>query len=490
MLKKKTVLRFILGLKIRQLRARRGLSQKELAESADLSISYLNEIEKGKKYPKIEKLAALSESLGVELGDLVSFKTGRNLHPLLKFLESDMVSKVPLELFGLSESDVVDLMGHDPEKFASFVLTILQLSRSFDMKLEDIYTAALRSFIEAQENYFPELEKLAKKMRGDWNLNGVTVNYEEMVGIITRKFQYEVDVVSLSVKPFIDETKFLVKRERPTKIFLNPKLKNNQKVFYVAREVGYNLMTDVSKEAQAFIADNSLSAKLLDFKMSYFACALLLDEKLFAKDLKILFSNPIFSPVFFLSLLDKYQISSEVLFHRLTQVLPSTFKVNELFFLGVRSDMVGPENYSINKELHLAQLHSPHGVRMNENYCRRWIAIKSIQQLKSKLSTGNHVTGQISVVEDGQEYFSISLARRSSIHETGLQSLTIGFLVNDELRSVIKFLDDKNLKRIEIGQTCERCPKDHCEDRVVPAIIYRAEKERGQKKDALLALIK
>ena len=49
-------LRFILGLKLSQLRKEQGLSLKELAGKAGIAISYLNEIEKGKKYPKPEKI--------------------------------------------------------------------------------------------------------------------------------------------------------------------------------------------------------------------------------------------------------------------------------------------------------------------------------------------------------------------------------------------------------------------------------------------------
>lgn len=484
MLKKKTVLRFILGLKIRQLRARRGLSLKELAETADLSISYLNEIENGKKYPKIEKLAALAQGLGVDLGDLVSFKTGRNLHPLLKFLESEMVSKVPLELFGLSESDVVDLMGHDPEKFASFVLTVLQISRSFDMKMEDVYTAALRSFIEANENYFVELEKLSKKMRHDWGLQNEGVTIGDLINIIEKKYHYNVDESALSDE-LLNEEKFLVKRSAPFKIFLNPKLDSRQKAYYVAKELGHLLNAEDERPAP-----DTLGAKLLDFKTSYFAGALLLEEKLFSKDLKVFFSNPHFAPQFFISLLDKYQIAPDVLFHRLTQVLPSAFKVNELFFLKVSSNSSIPESYAIEQELHLAQLHSPHGVRMYENYCRRWVAVKSIQQLKKSNHDDYQIVGQISVVEDGQGYFSISLARKSSLQPEILESLTIGFLINDELKSVIKFLDDKNLKHISIGQTCERCPKENCEDRVATARIYQQEVQKEKMARALLLLSK
>ena len=51
-------LRFILGLKLNQLRKQQSLSLKELADRAGLAISYLSEIEKGKKYPKPGKILA------------------------------------------------------------------------------------------------------------------------------------------------------------------------------------------------------------------------------------------------------------------------------------------------------------------------------------------------------------------------------------------------------------------------------------------------
>lgn len=479
MLKKKNVLRFILGLKIRQLRSKSNLSLKELAESADLSISYLNEIENGKKYPKIEKLAALAQGLGVDLGDLVSFKTGRNLHPLLKFLESDMVGKIPLELFGLNEADVVDLMGHDPEKFASFVLTVLQISRSFDMKLDDVYAAALRSFIEANDNYFPEMEKHALDARNDLK----NISYEELTNVLKVKYGYSIDETALDQPHFIEEVRFSVKRSEPKKILLNPRLKQVDKIFYIAKELGHHLIGSGEHPVE-----KSLGALMEDYRTSYFAGALLVDEASFSEDLKALFEKSTFDVAMFLNLLTTYNISPEVLFHRLTQVLPAQFKVNELFFLGVSTVVGLPEKYSIDRELHLSQLHSPHGVRMNESYCQRWVAIKSIKALKNLEEYS--VLGQISVVEDGQAYFSISLGKKSSIKTNHVESLTIGFLVNDELKNVIKFLDDKNLKRIDIGQTCERCPNMNCEERITaPSILHaRTAKETIEKSLAALTV--
>ncbi|MEE8433622.1 MAG: helix-turn-helix transcriptional regulator, partial [bacterium] len=49
----------IFGLKLRQLREVRGLGLKELSKLAHISPSYMTEIEKGKKYPKADKIMQL-----------------------------------------------------------------------------------------------------------------------------------------------------------------------------------------------------------------------------------------------------------------------------------------------------------------------------------------------------------------------------------------------------------------------------------------------
>ena len=59
-------LRLIIGLKIKHYRQEKGYTLKHLAKKAGLSISYLNEIEKGKKYPKPQKIMHLAQGLGPE----------------------------------------------------------------------------------------------------------------------------------------------------------------------------------------------------------------------------------------------------------------------------------------------------------------------------------------------------------------------------------------------------------------------------------------
>jgi transcriptional regulator with XRE-family HTH domain len=59
--------RILFGLKLKQLRQKKNLSFAELAAETGMSISYLNEIEKGKKFPKEEKLDKLAAALELSL---------------------------------------------------------------------------------------------------------------------------------------------------------------------------------------------------------------------------------------------------------------------------------------------------------------------------------------------------------------------------------------------------------------------------------------
>jgi transcriptional regulator with XRE-family HTH domain len=61
------------GKNIKNLRAHRQYSQADLAERADISITFLSNIERGLKFPKPEILSKIAESLDVEIFEL--FKT-------------------------------------------------------------------------------------------------------------------------------------------------------------------------------------------------------------------------------------------------------------------------------------------------------------------------------------------------------------------------------------------------------------------------------
>jgi transcriptional regulator with XRE-family HTH domain len=69
-----------LGRRIRELRTvhgRRRMTQEDLAERADISVSFLSMIERGERTPHLETLAHLAQALEVELYELFLSAVGR-----------------------------------------------------------------------------------------------------------------------------------------------------------------------------------------------------------------------------------------------------------------------------------------------------------------------------------------------------------------------------------------------------------------------------
>lgn len=65
-------LRAALGQRVRRLRERAGLSQEQLAERADLHVTYVSGIERGKRNPGLNILACLARALKMSLPALVT----------------------------------------------------------------------------------------------------------------------------------------------------------------------------------------------------------------------------------------------------------------------------------------------------------------------------------------------------------------------------------------------------------------------------------
>src|SRR5690606_40116042 len=91
----------IFGMKVYQARTAAGLTLTEFANRADLSPSYVTEIEKGRKYPKADKILKMAQVLGVSYDQLVSMKLDPSLSYLESALASPLLQEFPFEEFGL-----------------------------------------------------------------------------------------------------------------------------------------------------------------------------------------------------------------------------------------------------------------------------------------------------------------------------------------------------------------------------------------------------
>jgi transcriptional regulator with XRE-family HTH domain len=72
-----------LGKNIKLIRNHRRYSQALLAEKADISITFLSNIERGIKFPKPAVLAQIAESLGVEVCEFFKTDSAPNIAPIV-----------------------------------------------------------------------------------------------------------------------------------------------------------------------------------------------------------------------------------------------------------------------------------------------------------------------------------------------------------------------------------------------------------------------
>jgi len=489
-------LRFILGLKLNQLRKQRGLSLKEVAAKADLAISYLNEIEKGKKYPKPEKILSLARALGTTYDDLVSLQLDEKLHPLSGVLRSGVLDEIPLEVFGLTPTSLLEMMAASPEKISALFDTFVKIAHRFDVTLEHLLLAAMRSYVEQNKNYFEDIEQVAEKFRRQhaW-AQQPSPDLARLREHLTARHGYTIDDATIAAQPDLHALRSVTldgETAHP-RLLINPRLNDWQKAFIFAREIGYReLGLRETVSTSPIIKVDSFDQLLNNFRASYFAGATLLDRHLIVTDLRQFFARSRWDGDALVAIKRRYQATSEMFFHRLSQIVPHFFGLEQMYF--VRFDhRRGTPDVRIGKELHYQRIYASHSIGVNEHYCRRWVSLRSLLEFERRQAANNGgntiATAQRSrFYANGDEYFSFSLAHPHSLEPAMNSCVTLGFLVNDAFKKSVNFWSDEGLPLQIVGDTCERCGIADCESRVVPASLREREEVRSRQLGAVAAL--
>ena len=476
MITQNQIVKLIFGLKIKQLRNKKKFNPQELAGLCGISNSYLNEIEKGKKYPKADKIMALAEALGVNYDELVSLKLTKKLEPIQEFLNSHIIKEFPLEMFGIEPAKLVELISNAPVKMNAFISTFMEIARNYEMKQEHFFFASLRSYQEMHDNYFEDLEKSVDEFLNEFKIKWkAPLDRKYLYDILENRYGYTIDKGQLHANKSLMGFRS-VYLQAGRKLLINDGLTESQKAFLLAREIAFNYlnMPERPLTSPPYKAD-SFDEVLNNFRSSYFAVALLMNRDHVIADIQKLFRNAAWDEKYFLGLLGKYAASPEMFLHRFTNLLPKFFGISNLFFLRF-SHQSKSSFYSLTKELHLSRLHNPHGNELNEHYCRRWISIRIIEELKTKIKkSGSHnkpLAGiQISKYwETKNEYLCLSLAKPNTPAPNSHISVTIGFLIDENLRKKIHFLDDPKIITKWVNETCERCPIEDCRERVAAPV--------------------
>jgi XRE family transcriptional regulator, fatty acid utilization regulator len=195
--------KIIFGLKVRHKRTELGLSFAELSRHTGIAISYLNEIEKGKKYPKADKIMLLAAALGTTDAVLTSDEMPKNFAPVQDLLQSNFLNELPLDLFGIEMSKVVEIIASAPMRVGAFVSTLVELGRNYALREENFYFAALRSYLELHNNYFEDLEEAVRQFVRQNKIpisHSLPVHY--LGGLLQKRF--EINVVEDGLAPYPD----------------------------------------------------------------------------------------------------------------------------------------------------------------------------------------------------------------------------------------------------------------------------------------------
>lgn len=490
MLHENLAIRTILGLKIRELRTHKNYSFHELSHITGLSISYLNEIEKGKKYPKGDKILALAKALGVEYDELVSLKVTKKLQPIADLLQSNFLKDFPLELFGLDAQKIIELVSINPEKTNAFINSIIQIARNYEMSQEHFNHSALRSFQELNDNYFEELEEAALQFKTTYKLKSLPVEKQQLEHLLVHTYNIQVNYTELTNYAALQHIRSAYNSNKKT-LFISSGLAEAQVNFLLARELGFQFLKLTERPFETPPLEAESFEKLLNnFKASYFAVALLMDAKEVIKDVRKFAKSKTWNSSEFLAFLSKYKATPEMLMQRLSNLLPKYFELNNFFFLR----LIGAPNRNwvdVTKELHLSNLHNPHENRLNEHYCRRWVSITSIEQLKNNTNLAGPIADiQVSnYLNTNNSYLCITIAKRNESNTNEMISVTIGFLINDALKSKIKLLEDVNVPAVTVHTTCERCSLTNCQQRVIEPLKIQENQLLLQKQAAINLLL-
>ena len=489
------LINIIFGMKLRQARLEAGLTLTDLARMAEMSPSYLTEIEKGRKYPRADKIVKMAEALGKPYDDLVSIRLAPSLRYLESTLSSTTMQRFPFEEFGLEPADALGLITREPERAGALLHAVIEIARRYDLREEEFLRAALRAYQEMHENYFPELEEAALAFAADV---GPRYGFGEdalpslamLERILRDEYGYTIDDRALAATEELRAYRSLLLPGRRPQLFINNRLYARQVRFILAREIGYCTL-GIKDRSLLSTPDrvDSFQQLLNDARAAYFGGALLMPRGRVLADLQAFFALPTWEPDRFSALLATYDVTPEMLLYRFSELIPEFFGI-KLHFLRFHH-ATGSDEYHLVRHLNMNPLLVPSGIGLFEHHCRRWLSIRLLPDASGAAADPLPVGIQLSEFLATQERFlCLGFGRRMVLSPGMASSVIIGFRVDAELRHTIRFLDDPSIPHDIIHETCERCPltPEQCLVRAAPPAILEARRDQMARKLALSQL--
>ena len=466
-----------IGRRLRELRLERGLQQADVARQLGVSGAYLNLIEKGKRTVQLPLLWKALSYFSLEMEDfMASLGERRAPDALAKLLDEPL-----LRSLGITDDDIADFSG-EPKRTATLV-ALFNMYKNTRTQLEQLATRLaeeqqapaydkvrlgyspldeVTDFLQANKNYFPELEAEAERVRVDHGLSRRVLS-DELVKILKAR------KVRVEFTPPLKGS--VVRRYDPKKrhLVMSTTLLEQPLKFQLATTIGLRMLDESKLDerlAEAFGPKHAETPALIKIHLAnYFAGALLLPYVEFIKEVeRTRYDIELLSNIF--------EMSYEAVAHRVCNLGDPKRPGIPLHFL--RCDVAG----NLSKRYSATGLRFPDGT----GSCAKWAVHVAFMN-------PSVITRQYSVMPDGMTYFCFakvtSQPAQGSLVRGTTYSIGLGTHV-DAARHLayaqdIPFTDVK--QAIPIGTSCRFCERTDCNQRAAPSLKFRFNVDEYTKKD-------
>lgn len=473
----------LFGLRLKKLRVDAGYSLAQLAAKSKISASYLNEIEKGRKHPKEDKLRVLAELFDLSYEVFTSNEAEDHLAPLSEIFSQEGLDSIPLDIFGIDFIRLGEWMGDEPSKAGAFFNAIIQIAKSYNIDRQDAFFVAIRAYRELNNNYFDSLEQKASSFREDNGL-GETQGYEALAKLLEDKFSYKIRPFPESSSGALESVRSFFSKKKKT-LFINAALNDAQKLFVVAKELGY-VTLGLKDRSKYPLSQGVASFKHLlnNQQASYFASALLIPKDQFLSDISGFMALDAWNPDALKDILNKYNVSPDVFVNRTSSLVPEAFGLKSLYVQRFQKNALNG-SIKITSELHINGAQTPHANQVYQTYCRRWGGIKSLQSTTPEKGESNIQVQRSKFHNTSKEYLVVTFSRPLYPTPNVSTCAAIGFSMTNTFKEKVSFWNDPAIPQYDVNITCETCAMKDCEDRAAEAKLIKKVARNKQVQEAI-----
>mgnify|MGYP006080709829 CR=1 FL=1 len=448
-----------IGPKIKAFRRQLGIQANKLAEQLNISPSYLNLIEGGKRKIDGDLLLKVCQELRIELSDLTS-KSDLNLENNISELLSDELFE-DLDILG---PEVKDLVNTNPK----IARALIKLGDNFKQKDHDIVNKVenisgkiidsrknafpgevISDFLQENKNYFPKLEEFANLIFNRIQKNNRT-RYIALCEFLKKEYSITVkDVIPEEGKPF---SKIYNKNKK--ELLLSDYNSLETKKLYAAAQIAYEGASDeINNYLSEFTFPSEESKKLTQIALlNYCGAAILMPYELFHAECKKLKYD--------LELLQNtFATSFEQVAHRVTSLQDP--KLPGIPFHMLKVDVAG----NISKRFSLSGIEIPR----YGGACPRW-------NVYSAFTRPGVIQAAVSKMTNGEKYVCIARTVEKGVGRFGQAKSILSIGLGCEAKYAKDFIYTENIDitdkktEIPIGVSCRTCDRLDCSQRAFPPL--------------------